>query len=153
MLDKILNNRTHDIKIYSINMPLVNEIDIRQSVDEMGSGKWWNLLYVIGVLAILGCGAWLFYRSRSKRQPIQSSAISKETLQSVTAPKVISENQEKVTPTMPEQENEPASKEIVHYYDRSRSSISLLGCFNVRDKEGNDITANFTPRLSTCLFC
>lgn len=39
VLDKILNNRTHDIKIYSINMPLVNEIDIRQSVDEMGSGN------------------------------------------------------------------------------------------------------------------
>ena len=33
VLDKILNNRTHDIKIYSINMPLVNEIDIRQSVE------------------------------------------------------------------------------------------------------------------------
>ena len=67
------------------------------------------------------------------------------------SPKVISENQEKVTPTMPEQENEPASKEIVNYYDRSRSSISLLGCFNVRDKEGNDITANFTPRLKHLL--
>ncbi|RAZ95258.1 hypothetical protein DK853_30895, partial [Klebsiella oxytoca] len=34
---------------------------------------------------------------------------------------------------------------------RSRSSISLLGCFNVRDKEGNDITANFTPRLKHLL--
>jgi len=132
-------------------MPLVNEIDIRQSVDEMGSGKWWNLLYVIGVLAILGCGAWLFYRSRSKRQPIQSAATSKEVPQSVTAPKAISENQEKVTPMMPEQESDPAPKEIVNYYDRSRSSISLLGCFNVRDKEGNDITANFTPRLKHLL--
>ena len=151
VLDKILNNRTHDIKIYSINMPLVNEIDIRQSVDEMGSGKWWNLLYVIGVLAILGCGAWLFYRSRSKRQPIQPAATSKEVPQSVAAPKAISENQEKVTPMMPEQESDPAPKEIVNYYDRSRSSISLLGCFNVRDKEGNDITANFTPRLKHLL--
>ena len=83
-------------------MPLVNEIDIRQSVDEMGSGKWWNLLYVIGVLAILGCGAWLFYRSKRKRQPTQSAATSKEVPQSVTAPKAISENQEKVTPMMPE---------------------------------------------------
>lgn len=87
VLDKILNNRTHDIKIYSINMPLVNEIDIRQSVDEMGSGKWWNLLYVIGVLAILACGAWLFYRSKSKRQPTQSAATSKEVPQSVAAQK------------------------------------------------------------------
>ena len=34
---------------------------------------------------------------------------------------------------------------------RSRASISLLGCFNVRDKDGNDITSNFTPRLKHLL--
>lgn len=37
------------------------------------------------------------------------------------------------------------------YYDRNRASISLFGCFNVRDKEGNDITSNFTPRLKHLL--
>ena len=38
-----------------------------------------------------------------------------------------------------------------HYYDRSRAAISLLGCFNVRDKQGNDITTSFTPRLKHLL--
>lgn len=147
MLDKILNDRTHDIKIYFVNVPLINEIDTRQSVDKMGSGKWRNPLYAIGVLAILGCDAWLFYCSKSKRQPIQSSVVSKEIPQLITAPKAISKNQKKVTPTMLEQESESASGEIVRYYDRSCSPISLLRCFNIRDKEGNNIAVNFTPHL------
>ncbi len=151
VLDKILNNRTHDVKIYSINMPLVNETDIRQETDEAGSGKWWNLLYVIGILAILACGAWLFYRSRSKRQATKLPATKEKAPKPAAVSKDSSENQAKTVPTMPEQGNEAAPKEIVNYYDRSRSSISLLGCFNVRDKEGNDITANFTPRLKHLL--
>lgn len=151
VLDKILNNRTHDVKIYSINMPLVNETDIRQATDEAGSGKWWNLLYVIGILAILACGAWLFYRSRSKRQATKLPATKEKAPKPAAVSKDSSENQAKTVPTMPEQGNEAAPKEIVNYYDRSRSSISLLGCFNVRDKEGNDITANFTPRLKHLL--
>ncbi|MFR9264002.1 MAG: hypothetical protein ACLVL2_28860 [Bacteroides cellulosilyticus] len=43
------------------------------------------------------------------------------------------------------------TKSIENYFDRSRSAISLLGTFNVRDKEGNDITSNFTPRLKSLL--
>ena len=36
-------------------------------------------------------------------------------------------------------------------FDRSHSAISLLGTFNVRDKDGNDITGAFTPRLKSLL--
>ena len=35
----------------------------------MSSHRSVSYTHLIGVLAILGCGAWLFYRSRSKRQP------------------------------------------------------------------------------------
>lgn len=38
-----------------------------------------------------------------------------------------------------------------HYYDRSAKSISLLGSFNVRDRNGNDITNQFAPVLKTIL--
>ena len=93
VLDKILNNRTHDVKIYSINMPLVNETDIRQETDEAGSGKWWNLLYVIGILAILACGAWLFYRSRSKRQATKLPATKEKASKPAAVSKDSSENQ------------------------------------------------------------
>ncbi len=37
------------------------------------------------------------------------------------------------------------------YYDRSAKSISLLGAFNVRDRNGNDITNQFAPVLKTIL--
>ena len=50
-----------------------------------------------------------------------------------------------------EGENILVTKSIENYFDRSRSAISLLGTFNVRDKEGNDITSNFTPRLKSLL--
>ena len=45
----------------------------------------------------------------------------------------------------------PVLRPIENYFDRSRSAISLLGTFNVRDKDGNDITSNFTPRLKSLL--
>lgn len=41
--------------------------------------------------------------------------------------------------------------EVEKFFDRSRSAISLLGTFNVRDKDGNDITGAFTPRLKSLL--
>lgn len=153
--DKILNNRTHDVKIYSINMPLVNEMDIRQSVDEASTNKWWNLLYAIGALAILAGSAWLFYRSRSKRQTTQPLATKEQAPELTIVTTDIPQKPEKATPTISVQENESAPTatevEVANYYDRNRASISLLGCFNVRDKEGNDITANFTPRLKHLL--
>ena len=49
------------------------------------------------------------------------------------------------------QETDAVSVKPTNYYDRSRASISLCGCFNVRDKDGNDITSNFTPRLKHLL--
>lgn len=148
--DKILNNRTHDVNIYAINMPLVNEVDIRQSADEASSGKWWYLLYIIGSLIILAYVSWLFYR-RGKCQTTESLATKEEAPKPLIASTNISEHQEKVIPTLLEQENESKPEEIVNYYNRSSSSISLLGCFNVRDKKGNDITTNFTPRLKHLL--
>ncbi len=151
VLDKILNNRTHDVKIYSINMPLVNEMDIRQSVDEAESGNTWYLLYIVGILVILICGAWLFYRSRSKRLTTNLSATEKNRKESAVVSTNMPQGQDKVPPTTePENESVPPT-EVVNYYDRNRAAISLLGCFNVRDKEGNDITANFTPRLKHLL--
>ena len=129
VLDKILNNRTHDVKIYSINMPLVNEMDIRQSVDEAESGNTWYLLYIVGILVILICGAWLFYRSRSKRLTTNLSATKKNRKESAVVSTNMPQGQDKVPPTTePENESVPPT-EVVNYYDRNRAAISLLGCF------------------------
>lgn len=143
VLDKILSNHTHDVAIYSINMPLVNEMDIRQTATGAGYMHRWHF-YVGGGLLLLLAGGLLFYRLRKKRDTVAAENGNKEQPD-------ISGSQ--LLPEKGRIKNiEPAFlADNVNYYDRSRACISLLGCFNVRDKKGNDITSHFTPRLKHLL--
>ena len=61
VLDKILSNHTHDVAIYAINMPLVNEMDIRQSTVEESANSRWHF-YTAGVLLLLALVGLVFYR-------------------------------------------------------------------------------------------
>lgn len=155
VLDKILSNHTHDLAIYSINMPLVNEVDIRQSATgESVNNRWY--LYAIGVLLLLVLAGFVLYRFKYNGKNKKTSVTKKATEKTVATT-----GKAQHQPSMPESkimpkkewipETETIFTETVNYYDRSRASISLLGCFNVRDKDGNDITSNFTPRLKHLL--
>lgn len=137
VLDKILSDHTHDVAIYSINMPLVNEMDIRQSTtEESTNSRWYFYAIGIGVLLLITGGVIVYRLKHSKKENAISAPApsSKITLQKETT-----------------QNTEPTFTETVNYYDRNRASISLLGCFNVHDKDGNNITSNFTPRLKHLL--
>ena len=155
VLDKILSNHTHELAIYSINMPLVNEVDIRQSTaGESINNRWY--LYAIGILLLLVLAGFVLYRfkynGKNKKAPPTKNGTEKTV---ATTGKVQSQPDVPESKTIPKkewmQESETIFTETVNYYDRSRASISLLGCFNVRDKDGNDITSNFTPRLKHLL--
>ena len=155
VLDKILSNHTHELAIYSINMPLVNEVDIRQSTaGESINNRWY--LYAIGILLLLVLAGFVLYRfkynGKNKKEPPTKKGTEKTV---ATTGKVQSQSDVPESKTIPKkewmQESETIFTETVNYYDRSRASISLLGCFNVRDKDGNDITSNFTPRLKHLL--
>lgn len=151
VLDKILSNHTHELAIYSINMPLVNEVDIRQSTaGESINNRWY--LYAIGILLLLVLAGFVLYRFKYNGKNKKAPPTKKGTEKTVaTTGKVQSQSDVPESKTIPKkewmQESETIFTETVNYYDRSRASISLLGCFNVRDKDGNDITSNFTPRL------
>ncbi len=155
VLDKILSNHTHELAIYSINMPLVNEVDIRQSTaGESINNRWY--LYAIGLLLLLVLAGFVLYRFKYNGKNKKAPATKKGTEKTVaTTGKVQSQSDVPESKTIPKkewmQESETIFTETVNYYDRSRASISLLGCFNVRDKDGNDITSNFTPRLKHLL--
>ena len=155
VLDKILSNHTHELAIYSINMPLVNEVDIRQSTaGESINNRWY--LYAIGILLLLVLAGFVLYRFKYNGKKKKPPATKKGTEKTVaTTGKVQSQSDVPESKTIPKkewmQESETIFTETVNYYDRSRASISLLGCFNVRDKDGNDITSNFTPRLKHLL--
>ena len=155
VLDKILSNHTHELAIYSINMPLVNEVDIRQSTaGESINNRWY--LYAIGILLLLVLAGFVLYRFKYNGKNKKAPATKKGTEKTVaTTGKVQSQSDVPESKTIPKkewmQESETIFTETVNYYDRSRAAISLLGCFNVRDKDGNDITSNFTPRLKHLL--
>ena len=42
-------------------------------------------------------------------------------------------------------------EDVPQYYDFSRSSVNFFGGFRVTDREGNDVTAQFTPTLKSLL--
>ena len=157
VLDKILNDHTHNVYIYSINMPLVNEGDIRQSANTtiVNGHKY---LYITGIILLLIAAGMIFYRSRCSNR--KDKTITIKEIEEV--PVIIGHHN---TPEQPLiagqhtimqekgniQETDAVSAKTTNYYDRSRASMSLCGCFNVRDKDGNDITSNFTPRLKHLL--
>lgn len=128
VMDKILSDRTHDVAIYSINTPLLNDNEIVQDVHETSTPVW---LWWLGGAVLLGAVALLLlYRIKGgigggDEAPIADEEIGKDPTEEIVV--------------------------VEKFFDRSSSAISLLGTFNVHDKEGNDITGAFTPRLKSLL--
>ncbi len=162
VMDKILSDHSHDLAIYSINMPLVDEVDIRQTVSEKATfaNGWW--LWLMGGMLLLVVT--FFLLRRYVRKEHRSAPVTVPSMPSSSEPEHPHEETE--VPAVPVElvesslvESEasvaepvvPTTFQPTGYYDRSRSAISLLGSFNVCDKQGNDITTSFTPRLKHLL--
>lgn len=86
---------------------------------------WWSC----GIL-LLGGAVFLLYRIKCSRKKVEFEDTKEDNTQVEVLP--VNETVEEVAV-------------VEKYFDRSRSAISLLGTFNVRDKDGNDITGAFTP--------
>ena len=123
VLQAQVDNRT-DVDIYEINYPpLPVSMILQEERLEPGSGGdvWKKWANVLIALAIAGLLA-AVWRNRSSRH-----SKKRET-----------EVEETYAPT-------------VRYYDFGRSSVNFFGGFRVMDKEGNDITGQFTPTLKSLL--
>ncbi len=141
VLDKILNDKTHDVAAYSIDMPLIGEADICQTPPQMPErGNLWSLLIPLSVSACIVAGGVFIYRRNRKRRGPAPEAVPRVPRREAPSP-VQSSSAEPVIKTA----------ETTHYYDCSRSSILLTGTFRVFDREGTEITTHFTPRLKQLL--
>lgn len=149
-------------------MPLLDEADIRQATPNETSGSFQHIYIYSVLIVLLLTGAIFYLRRKSEKEnkniPQQNEeavAVTEETTSTLhscesdqeeqlgdmpSLDSIVQSIQEKET-VLPAQTVEPTT----NYYDRSQGAISLLGCFNVRDKKGCDITANFTPRLKQLL--
>ena len=93
---------------------------------------WWSC----GIL-LLGVSSIPLYRIKCSRKKVEFEDTKEDNTQVEVLP--VNETVEEVAVVEK------------YFFDRSRSAISLLGTFNVRDKDGNDITGAFTPRLKSLL--
>ncbi|GHU70605.1 hypothetical protein FACS189413_11170 [Bacteroidia bacterium] len=128
----IYQQKTKDqtnVSIYSLDYPPVSIQSLNQDLPQTieNHSKWWLILILIAGIAI----AMLLYIIRSKKTKKPA-------------------NGKKPEPVAPKTE-EPVQAPETQYYDFSKRSICLLKRFNVIDKEGNNITEQFSPTLKNLL--
>ena len=172
VIDKIMADKTHDLSIYQLATPLLSDDEILQSdSDDGGLAKWWAIAIV--VLIALVCIFLLYVKKRraqvtSKLANLQTTPPVHQNTQNMAnneadervGTQTVSDATKGVDAEMDtcgdahddtaEAEEEP-QQNLVKHFDRTRAAVSLLGTFSVYDKEGTDITTQFTPRLKDLL--
>lgn len=151
VMDKIQSNRTHDLSIYSINLPLLDELEIMQAEPSMlPAGSRNRLYWALLLVPLAGLVFFIWMRRHRNKNVLQAASCSRaENGQLPFVAPHMSREEDSGLQTVGEKAQDSSSQPA--YYDRTRSAINLLGCFSVYDKEGNDITSSFTPRLKHLL--
>ena len=148
VVDKISSDHAHDLAIYSINTPLLEDSEIVQVVaSETDTPLPW---YIYLIICIPFVAALVYYLKKRPWLPQVYTTVAPVE----EAPEETTKEAEEADASIEEQQPMPARRVIPidkTYYDRSRAAISFLGSFRAYDKEGTDITAMFTPRLKHLL--
>lgn len=114
------------IQIYTLSYPPMTYSNILQeNKGEKMSALLWYLILCAAVL-LIGVVVFIYYHKKNTRQT-QTATFKPET--------------DSISFTPPDKS----------YFDRNRSCICLLGAFNVKDKNGEDMTSLFTPILKSLL--
>jgi DNA-binding SARP family transcriptional activator len=128
------------LSLYEINFPPLSQSEISQSQNVREENP--RPLILAGILsAALLAAALLFFTCRKRKK----SGTEKDTITGKEEEKQ-SAVREKEAPAEPEK-----MPEHIKLYNKTRQCVSLLGGFDVIDREGNNITANFTPILKNLL--
>lgn len=163
IIHKITVNKLHTISIYSLNTPLLHDDDLNQ-IDENDSSAeiplW--ILIVVGIVVVIALIYWFRTRkngaipTKIKEATGDSAEIEVEQRQEQLQTEDADHDDASVVatdepPVVVEVDDLIPVEPVKRYYDSSKSSIVLIGGFSVRDKDGNDITISFTPKLKEFL--
>lgn len=146
-----------ELNIYELNFPPIPVLSFKQpdfAIGKAGKGNHFYIwLSVIGGLLVI-IGIWAFYYKK-KRDEIQRV---KSTAKSAGEMETVSLQMQEVTASSPKEKPEikiemPINTETPTFdnYDFSKGCVCFFGGFRVIDKDGNDITAAFTPTLKALL--
>ena len=119
-----ITNHKSDVKIYTLAYPPLLATDVIQTVSEKTFGIWYIILSIVVV-------ALLFF-------VLKKYFLKKENKTTEIPPVIPAPIEEKT-------EEKPLHFEIPKR--KSKSSIYILGGFQAFDREGNDISASFSPTL------
>ncbi|MCL3849791.1 MULTISPECIES: hypothetical protein [Parabacteroides] len=137
LINKTKADKTSSVSIYSISFPPLSVNSLYQGKKEGKSQLPAYIGYMIG-LVILSTG--VFFLSRQKRkQQTEPEKVSGTVMPVESVITEMSDQQEGLV--IPQTEPQQP------YYDFSKQSIRFLGRFCVKDKNGEDITDQFTPML------
>jgi DNA-binding SARP family transcriptional activator len=130
---------TSVLSLYEMNFPPLPQSEISWNPNIQKGNPQLFIVAGIIILIALGIIAYLFFVSKRKNIRLEKPAIAANEEKNMLAGD---------TETSPDHGK---TLEPVKIYDRTKRCISLLGGFNVVDKEGNNITSNFTPILKNLL--
>ncbi|WP_321335446.1 hypothetical protein [uncultured Bacteroides sp.] len=136
LINKTRVDNTSDISIYSINYPPISVNDLlqqNQTEESENSFIWYIIFAAIALLTVI---SYLYYKNKTIKKDVR---LSKPTEQEVNISLAY------------DIENKIKEECLSSYYDFSKQCICLLGGFQVKDREGNDITGLFTPTLKSLL--
>jgi DNA-binding transcriptional activator of the SARP family len=136
LVNKIRTDKSAEVTIYSLNYPpmvLTDQDNIeQQATNEEETPLWIIICSVLALIVLVGA---LYSRSKSKEGNNSNKYPDGQVEKSA-------ENNPK---------HKPKETEHQTYYDLSKQSICFLGGFNVIDKDGQNITGQFTPMLKYLL--
>lgn len=164
VIDKILVDKSHDLSIYQLSTPLLSEKEISQEDAEQDHRQlaYWSS----GLLLCFCLGGLAYFGVKNRRKKKEKKPVEKENLRAIKwedspmkipveeknaketfTEEVTVSSHEEADKSYEEEVSESVVENTVKYFDRTKGAVSLLGQFSVYDKEGNNITEQFTPRL------
>lgn len=152
--DKVMVDRTHELSVFSIDMPLLSSIDISQE-EGMASDIWYLIAYIIiGVLVFLLLlrlvALYVFKKKKTAQKVTANQKEQKNKAKNKNLPNDTKGEKSKNVGEEVAKEPQP-KREVKKYFDRTKSAISLLGGFSVYNKQGENVTLQFTPKLRDLL--
>ncbi|MBD8347866.1 kelch repeat-containing protein [Dysgonomonas sp. HGC4] len=139
VFNKTLIDGTSQLSIYSLNYPAINEIDTLQAPPQNKRASSLLISISLALFLLLAIVLIFIWIKKINHQTNNHTTIDGEDKNFASIGK------EDSIISIDTFENKNL------YFDRSKRTISLLGVFNVRDKNGIDITSKFSPKLKGLL--
>lgn len=152
VINKRYNDLSHEITIFSIDTPIQDDYETEPDTKPQESGNTW--MWWLAVLLAAGVAATALYVRHSRRTTTAKGSEAKQEVPENPGLHNLSDmSDQSDSSEMSDKSDQSGISGIPEktYYDITGGSIRILGKFAVTDRNGDDITAQFTKRARNLL--